>query len=84
MATKIINSVETSNYGVIYGGDLLTGGSDREYRNIVKLKNNVSEDATNTHEYIKVIQQNDVYTNSACMAFWIYLDQESFHLRVLC
>lgn len=77
MAVKIINSVNTPNYGVLYGGDLLTGGPDREYRNIVKLKNNVSEDDTNTHEYIKVIQQSSVYTNSACMAFWIYLDQES-------
>ena len=77
MATKIINSSNTDAYGVLYGADLLTGGHDREYRNIVRLKNNTSEDENNTNEYIKVIKSNTIYTNSVCIAFWVYLEQKS-------
>jgi hypothetical protein len=77
MATKIINSSDTDAYGVLYGADLLTGGQDREYRNIVRLKNNTSEDESNTNEYIKVIKSNTIYTNSVCIAFWVYLEQTS-------
>lgn len=77
METKILNSSDTPIYGVLQNASILTGGSDRDYRNIVRFDNNVSEDATNTNEYIKVVNSNRIYTNSVCIAFWIYLDQES-------
>lgn len=56
--------------GILYGGSIETGGSDRNYKNVVSFPNDVGEEPENTNSYIKV-GGSAIETNKATISCWI-------------
>ena len=58
--------------GILYNGSIESGGPERNYKNIVKLPNDVNENAENTNNYIKVTG-DEIVTNSVSISCWVKL-----------
>jgi len=58
--------------GILYNGSIESGGPERNYKNIVKLPNDVNENSENTNNYIKVTG-DEIVTNSLSISCWVKL-----------
>jgi hypothetical protein len=58
--------------GILYNGSIESGGPERDYKNIVKLPNDVNENSDNTNNYIKV-SGDEIVTNTVSISCWIKL-----------
>jgi len=55
----------------LFNGKIESGGIDRNYKNIVNLENDISENEENTNDYIKV--DGEINTNSLSISCWVNL-----------
>lgn len=58
--------------GILYNGSIESGGSERNYKNIVKLPNDVNENSENTNNYIKV-SGDEIVTDTISVSCWVKL-----------
>ncbi len=71
-----IDSTDHDYSAILYGGEIRTAGTDRNYKSAVFFDNDVTTDASNTNSYAE-LNTNDFYSNDLSISCWVYPNKQS-------